>query len=63
MRAHWLTEIYHNIKQVRNERLARAISLLSRKAASDPEVAEALRLLRPWTPGQGQDDETTSNDQ
>ena len=62
MRENWLTEMYHNIKKAHNERLSQALSLLSRKAASDPEVAEALRLLRPWAPGQGQEDERTPDD-
>jgi hypothetical protein len=58
MRGHWLAEIYQNIKRSRNERLSQALSLLHKKAATDPEVAEALRLLSPWAPGQEQDDET-----
>ena len=57
MRENWLVEIYHDIKKAHNERLAQAMRLLSRKAESDPEVAEALRLLRPWAPSQEQDDE------
>jgi hypothetical protein len=57
MREHWLAEIYQNIKRSRNERLSQALGLLHKKAATDPEVAEALRLLRPWAPGQEQDDE------
>jgi hypothetical protein len=61
MRENWLAEIYQNIKRARNERLSQAFSLLDKKAASDPEVAEAISLLRPWVTGQGQDDETTSN--
>ena len=61
MRAHWLTEIYQDIKKARNERLSQALSLLDKKAASDPDIAEAIRLLRPWVTGHGQDDET--NDQ
>ena len=61
MRANWLIEAYQKIKRSRDERLSRALSLLSKKAASDPEVAEALRLLRPWAPGQGLEDE--KNDQ
>jgi hypothetical protein len=54
MRAHWLTEIYSNIKKARHERLSQALSLLDKKAASDPEVAEAISLLRPWLTAQGQ---------
>ena len=61
MRENWLAEIYQNIKKARDERLSRALRLLGRKAASDPDVAEALRLLRPWAPGQEQDDETRNN--
>ena len=57
MREDWLTEIYQNIKKARSECLTRALNLLSKKAVSDPEVAEALRLLRPCAPGQEQDDE------
>ena len=63
MRENLLAEIYQKIKQARNERLSRALSLLSKKALSDPEIAEALHLLSPWVPGQGQDDETTSKRQ
>ncbi len=54
MRENWLAEIYQTIKKAHDERLSRALSLLSRKAASDSEVAEAVRLLRPWVTGQGQ---------
>jgi hypothetical protein len=61
MRAHWLTEIYRDIKKAHNERLSQALSLLAKKVASDPEVAEVVSLLRPWVTDQGQDDE--SNDQ
>jgi hypothetical protein len=57
MRENWLAEIYQNIKRSRNERLSQALSLLQKKAATDPDIAEALRLLRPWAPGQEQDDE------
>jgi hypothetical protein len=60
MRENWLAEIYQTIKKARNERLSQALSLLDKKATSDPEVAEALRLLRPWAPGQEQDDEDPS---
>ncbi len=62
MREQWLTELYRSIKKARDERLTRALSLLSKKAASDPEIAEALHLLRPVAPSQGPEDETTSND-
>jgi hypothetical protein len=61
MRENWLSELYQNIKKARDERLAQALILLHKKAASDPEIAEAVRLLRPWMPGRGQEDETTSN--
>jgi hypothetical protein len=37
-----------------------AHSYLDKKVASDPEVAEALRLLSPWASSQEQDDETTN---
>ena len=57
MRENWLAEIYQNIKRSRNERLSQALSLLQKKAATDPDIAEALRLLRPWAPGQEQNDE------
>ena len=60
MRKHWLSEIYQNIKKARNERLSRALSLLGKKAASDPEIAEVLNLLRPWVLGQGQAEEPSS---
>jgi len=63
MRENWLAEIYQNIKKARDERLSRALSLLHKKAANDPEVAEALRLLRPWAPGQRQEDEKTTDHQ
>jgi hypothetical protein len=56
------TKIYQTNKKDRNDRLSQALSLLDKKAASDPEIAEALRLLRPWAPGQAQDNETMSND-
>jgi len=61
MRENWLAEIYRNIKRSRNERLCQALSLLDKKAASDPDVAEAVSLLRLWVTDQGQDDE--KNDQ
>ena len=61
MRENWLAEIYHDIKKAHNERLSQALRLLRSKAECDPEVAEALRLLRPWAPGQEQDIE--KNDQ
>jgi hypothetical protein len=60
MRDNGLNEMYHKIRQARNAQFSAALSLLRKKAATDPEVAEALRLLRPWVPGQGQDDETTN---
>ena len=60
MRENWLAELYRSIKKARNERLSRALSLLHKKAGNDPEVAEALRLLRPWAPGQEQDDEKSN---
>ena len=63
MRENWLAEIYKNIKQSHNERLSQALILLSRKAANDPEVAEALRLLRPWATGQESEEEKTIQDQ
>ena len=59
MRENWLAEIYQTIKKARNERLSQALSLLHKKAASDPEVAEALRLLHPWAPSQRQENERT----
>ena len=52
MRENWLAEIYEDIKKARNELLSQALSLLDKKAASDPEIAEAVRLLRPWVTGQ-----------
>jgi hypothetical protein len=60
MREHWLTEIYQDIKKARNERLSQALSLLDKKAVSDPDIAEAVRLLRQWVTGQGQNDETNN---
>jgi hypothetical protein len=63
MRENWLTEMYQKIKKSHNEQLSRAFNLLHKKAATDPEVAEALRLLHPWAPGLRQDNEKTSNDQ
>ena len=54
MRAHWLAEIYQDIKKARNERQSQALSLLDKKAASDPDIAEAVRLLRSWVTGQRQ---------
>jgi hypothetical protein len=54
MRERWLAEIYQTIKKTRNEHLSQALSLLDKKAASDPEVAEAVSLLRPWVTDQGQ---------
>ena len=60
MRENWLAEIYQNIKRSRHERLSQALGLLDKKVASDPEVAEAVSLLRPWVTGQGQDDEKNS---
>jgi hypothetical protein len=63
MRDNWLDEMYRKIKQARNAQFSAALSLLRQKAVSDPEVAEALRLLSLWVPGQGQDDETTSKRQ
>jgi hypothetical protein len=52
MREHWLTEMYQRIKKDRSERLSRAVNLLRQKATSDPEVAEAVRLLHPWVTDQ-----------
>jgi predicted ATPase len=60
MRENWLAEIYRSIKKARDERLSRALILLGKKAVSDPEIAEALRLLSSWAPGQEHDDETTT---
>ena len=57
MRDNWLAEIYQDIKRSNNARLSQALSLLDKKAASDPEIAEAVRLLRSWVTGQAQDDE------
>jgi hypothetical protein len=58
-----LNDIYRNIKKSRDERLSRVLDLLRKKAANDPEIAEALRLLRPWAPGQGPENETAADDQ
>jgi len=52
-----LTNIYRNIKKARDEGLSRGLDLLRKKAANDPENAEVLRLLRPLTLDQGQEDE------
>ena len=56
MRENWLVEIYQNIKKTHAERLSQAVSLLQKKAARDPEVAEALRLLHPFPSGQEQEE-------
>lgn len=61
MRENWLSEIYQHIKAAHNERLSQVLSLLSKKASTDPEVAEALRLLHLWAPDQGQEDEKATN--
>ena len=56
MRENWLAEIYQTIQKTHTERLSRAINLLRQKAAYDPEVAEALRLLHPFASGQEQEE-------
>jgi hypothetical protein len=56
MREDWLAEIYQNIKQTRTNQISLAMSLLRKKAARDPEVAEALRLLHPFVSGQEQEE-------
>ena len=61
MRENWLSEIYQHIKAARNEHLSQALSLLRKKAAYDPEIAEVIDLLLLWAPGQGQKDEKTTN--
>jgi hypothetical protein len=61
MRESWLAELYQTIKKTHTEQLSRAMSLLQKKAARDPEVAEALRLLHPWVSGQGQGDEPNAD--
>jgi hypothetical protein len=61
MREEWIVEMYQSIKKARTEQLSRAISLLRQKAAHDPEVAEALRLLYPWASGQGQEEQPNAD--
>ena len=53
MRENWIAEIYQDIKKARNERQSQALSLLDKKAASDPDIAEAVSLLHPWVTDQG----------
>ena len=55
MREGWLAEIYQNIKQTRTNQISLAMSLLQKKAARDPEVAEALRLLHAFASDQEQE--------
>jgi len=54
MRENWLGEMYDKIKQSRDARLSCILTLLGKKAANDADIAEALRLLRPWVSSQGQ---------
>ena len=56
MREEWIVKMYQSIKKARTEQLSQAISLLRQKAARDPEVAEALRLLHPFVSGQEQEE-------
>ena len=55
MRENWLAELYQSIKTTRNNQISLAMSLLRKKAARDPEVAEALRLLHAFASGQEQE--------
>jgi hypothetical protein len=61
MREQWLAEAYHKMKKSLDARLSRALALLRKKARSDPEIAEALHLLRPWAPGQGREEEPNAD--
>jgi hypothetical protein len=56
MREDWLAEIYQNIKQTRTSQISLAMSLLRKRAARDPVVAEAIRLLHPFASGQEQEE-------
>jgi precorrin-3B methylase len=59
MREEWIVKMYQSIKKARTEQLSRAMSILQRKAARDPEVAEALCLLYPLVSGQEQEEKPT----
>jgi len=51
MKRKWLVETYHRIKQSRDERLARVLTLLRPKAEVDSEIGEVVGILESWAAG------------
>ncbi len=45
----WLIDIYDRIRENRDRDLDSILALLRPKAASDPEIREAVRLLEIWS--------------
>ena len=51
MNRDWLSATYREIKQGREEKLARILALLRPKAETDSEIREAVGLLESWVGG------------
>jgi hypothetical protein len=49
MKRDFIFEIYRKVKEARDKELQQILKMLGPKAASDPEIQEALRILESWS--------------
>ena len=49
MKRDFIFDIYRKVKESRDKELQQILKMLGPKAATDPEIREALRILESWS--------------